>query len=143
METEQSCGTHKCEEHSKVDFIVKALTARLDNIDLALIVLGKLSERVALLITLVGVSGSIVVAGCIYTFTALPNFKEVYSAHILETQKQFFTMRSENNTLSSDLHGKINAISERISNLEDKPHDYGYDEQSRKQSKRKDGTLSY
>lgn len=126
METEQSCGTHKCEEHSKVDFIVKALTARLDNIDLALIVLGKLSERVALLITLVGISGSIVLGGCIYTFTALPNFKETYATHILETQKQMsanqedsknFT-RSEVSKINADWSAKMSALDAKISNIE-------------------------
>lgn len=140
MEAGKNCSTGKCEDHNKVDYILRDLTSRLDSIDNALVSLTKLSARVTLLISVITVGSTIMFAGCIYTFTALPTFKETYSIHILETQKQLSTIqeegrnftRAEVSKMSQELCGKISALDAKVTSLDDLIRGYRYQTQAKK-----------
>lgn len=126
--------TQKCEDHNRMDYVIKDVSSRLEALDAALITLGQLSSRVTLLITIASATGALILSGCVYTLTALPNFKETYATHILETQKQMYAIqeesknftRAEISKINLEVCGKINLISDRVSNIEESIHIYKY-----------------
>lgn len=132
------CG--KCEDHTKVDYILSALSDRLDSLDEALPLITKLAAKVSMLITIISVGSSVVFAGCIYTFTAVASFKEEYSLHKLEVQRQLsliqeesknFT-RSEISRVNAELCSKINALDVKVTNIEGMVKEYKYQQSIKK-----------
>lgn len=137
QKSNNSCG--KCEDHTKVDYILSALSDRLDSLDEALPLITKLAAKVTMLITIISVGSSVVFAGCIYTFTAVNSFKDEYVLHKLEVQKQLSSIqeegknftRSEIMKVNSELCSKISALDVKVSNIEGMVKEYKYQQNNR------------
>lgn len=86
----------------------------------------KLSARVGLLITIMSFGTVLMSSTCIYMFTGLNDFKQMYNSHRLSTQQQLYSLQKENmevlvkeiRTLERTLDNKLHMLSNRITKLE-------------------------
>jgi len=92
----QQCNDESCKEQTKTALEVQALAQKLTVVESNISTVNKLSARVGLLITIMSFGTVLISSTCIYMFTALNDFKDVYNSHRLNTQQQLFSVQKNN-----------------------------------------------
>ena len=122
--TERDCEF--CPDHGVTDSRISALEKDRTVMEANSATVGKLTTRVSLLITIMSIGTLTVLAGTIYTFTAIAQFKSEYSEHRIamiekmnSSQKETVEKISEEmSEMERRLDDRMDDVSGRLSAME-------------------------
>ena len=110
-----------CPDHKMTDKRLTAVEDKLTVVESNTATVGKLTTRVSMLITLMSIGTLTVLAGTIYTFTAISQFKEEYSDHRIELINQMNTSQQQTvEKLSNKIEGLERRIDHRLDTMSNK-----------------------
>lgn len=117
---------HKCDEHSTNCARLTLMEEKLSVVEANTKVVDKLSAKVSLLLTIMSFTIVLVFSGVLYTQVGISNFKEMYNEQRIELGEKVTKTNKEDRDfilnefriLSTNLDGKINELSRKITILE-------------------------